>query len=104
MRTARRRRRVGIRDCKAHLSEIVRRVRSGEVVEITDRGEPVARIVPVRPAAVAGDPYEASIRALLEAGWIGERPPRRRHGLPPPIDLPPGVSAQQMLRADRDAR
>ena len=104
MRIARRRKRVGIRDCKARFSEIVRRVRAGEVIEITDRGEPVAKIVPVERTTSAGDPYEASIEALLEAGWIKERPPARRYRLPPPIQLPPGVDAQKMLREDRDAR
>jgi prevent-host-death family protein len=38
---------VGIRALQQHASEVVRRVAGGEVVEVTDRGRPVARLVPV---------------------------------------------------------
>jgi prevent-host-death family protein len=34
---------VGIRELRQRTSELLRRVRGGEKVEITDRGEPVAR-------------------------------------------------------------
>ena len=45
---------VGIRALKTHTSEIIRRVREdGESVEITYRGEVVARLVPVHPAPSA---------------------------------------------------
>jgi prevent-host-death family protein len=40
-------------DAKAHLSELVSRAEAGETLEITRRGRPVARLVPVenpRPA------------------------------------------------------
>lgn len=48
---------VGIRELKTNTSEIVRRVReSGEIIDITYRGEVVARLVPTRPhAASAGE-------------------------------------------------
>ncbi len=38
---------VKLADAKAHLSELVDRVEAGESVEITRRGKPVARLVPV---------------------------------------------------------
>ena len=41
-------RRVGIRELKEHASAVIRRVVSGETIKITDRGRPVARIVPLR--------------------------------------------------------
>ena len=37
--------RVGIYDARARLSELVERVRAGEEVILTKRGEPVARLV-----------------------------------------------------------
>lgn len=40
--------RVGIRELKQNASAVVRRAASGETLEITDRGRPVARIVPLR--------------------------------------------------------
>ena len=40
-------RRLGIRELKNHLSELVDEVREGEVIEITKHGQPVARIIPI---------------------------------------------------------
>lgn len=38
---------IGIRELKAHISEIIRRVQeNGEVIEVTNHGATVARIVP----------------------------------------------------------
>ncbi len=39
---------VSLADAKAHLSALIDRVESGETVEITRRGKPVARIVAVQ--------------------------------------------------------
>ncbi len=66
---------VGIRDLKNDLSRWVARARRGTEVLVTDRGAPVARLVPVRGA----DPLEA----LIEAGVIEPAPTggrRRRPG------------------------
>ena len=41
-------RHVGIRELKEHASAVIRRVVSGETIKVTDRGRPVARIVPLR--------------------------------------------------------
>lgn len=55
--------RVGIADLKAHLSEHLKRVKTGDTLVVTDRERPVARIVPyedrlagvvIRPAARPG--------------------------------------------------
>src|SRR5919204_206209 len=43
--------RVGVRELKQNASSVIRRVRAGETVEVTDRGVPVALIVPVPEAA-----------------------------------------------------
>lgn len=39
---------VGIRSLKQNASEVVRQAAAGDVITITDRGVPVARIVPLR--------------------------------------------------------
>jgi prevent-host-death family protein len=44
--------RVGIRQLKQNASAVIDRVRHGESVEVTDRGEPVALIVPLPKAGV----------------------------------------------------
>lgn len=48
-------REVSIFDAKTHLSRLVARAERGDVVTITRRGKPVARIVPVLSEAVGSD-------------------------------------------------
>jgi prevent-host-death family protein len=62
---------VGIRELKAHLSEYVERARGGTEVVVTDRGRPVARLVPFSG--------RSAVEAGIDDGWID---PPRRQGLP----------------------
>jgi prevent-host-death family protein len=39
--------RVGVRELKQNASAVLRRVEDGETIEVTDRGRPVARLVPL---------------------------------------------------------
>ena len=41
--------RIGIRELRQHASRWVRRAERGESFEVTDRGRPVARLVPSAP-------------------------------------------------------
>lgn len=43
---------VGIRELRQQASALLRRVAAGEVIDITDHGHPVARIVPLRPSVL----------------------------------------------------
>jgi prevent-host-death family protein len=43
---------VGIRELRQQTSRVLRRVVAGEVVEVTEHGHPIARIVPLRPGAL----------------------------------------------------
>jgi prevent-host-death family protein len=43
--------RVGVRELRQNASAVLRRVEAGEVVEVTDRGRAVARIVPMHEAS-----------------------------------------------------
>lgn len=54
---------VGIRALKQNASEVVARAARGETIEITDRGKPVAKIVPLRT-----DRYQE----MVESGQITE--------------------------------
>ena len=61
---------VGIREAKINLSRILRRVRHGAEVVITDRGKPVGRIL---PAAMS---LEERLEVLRKAGlveWSGKK-------------------------------
>jgi len=46
--------RVGIRELRQNASAVLRRVAAGEVVEVTDRGRAVARIVPMHEESRLG--------------------------------------------------
>jgi len=43
--------RVGVRELRQNASAVLRRVAAGEVVEVTDRGRAIARIVPMHDAS-----------------------------------------------------
>jgi prevent-host-death family protein len=38
---------IGIRELRQHASRYLRAVQRGETIEVTDRGHPVARLVPI---------------------------------------------------------
>jgi prevent-host-death family protein len=61
---------VGVRDLKSRLSEYLRKVKQGHTVVITDRGQPVGRLVP------AEQTLEERLKVLQEAGmvaWNGQK-------------------------------
>lgn len=80
--------RVGIRELREDLSRIVRRVQRGEVWEVTDRGRPVARLVPAGPPA-------GPLAELVETGKV--RPARARGPLPEPLDLPSRMTSEEAI-------
>ena len=80
---------VGIRDLKAKLSEHVQRAADGETIVVTDRGRPVARLVPYDTSSVE--------RGIAE-GWI--EPARRTH-LGPAERHRATESVLEVLEADR---
>jgi prevent-host-death family protein len=60
---------VGVRDLKNKLSEYLRRVRLGESVLVTDRGEVVAELLP--PGQGQGDPsVPAGLQSLVRRGLL----------------------------------
>lgn len=75
---------VGIRELRADFSAWIRRVRDGEEVVVTDRGKPVARIVPA-----AG---HRKLDELIAAGKVTPARRPRREPLPPPIETEGTVS------------
>jgi prevent-host-death family protein len=62
---------AGIAELKARLSEYLLRVKAGEEVLVTDRGKPVARLVPVGAEGGLEDEAErARLRAMEKEGLI----------------------------------
>jgi len=69
---------VGIRELRADLSRFIRRVRAGEEIVVTDRGRPVARLVPVSG--------ESKLDRLIREGLVTPAPRPWRGKMPKPIE------------------
>jgi prevent-host-death family protein len=80
--------RIGIRELREDLSRAIRHVRRGEVLEVTDRGQAVARIVPIVPAA-------GTLGDLVAEGKV--RPPRTQGTLPRPLERPSRMTSQEAI-------
>lgn len=83
---------VGVRELKASLSRYLRKVKEGETVVVTERGKPIARIVPVRIPE-----HIAKLIAKGTVKWSGKpfRPPTKR------FRLTPGPSISDYISEDR---
>ncbi len=86
---------VGVTELRANLSDWLAKVREGEEVTVTDRGLPVARVVPVGEA----DPIE---RLTREGVLSQPESPYKRH-LPRPT-LHSGVSLSDIVIEFRDEK
>jgi prevent-host-death family protein len=95
---------IGIRELKSRLSEIVRAVRAGEHVLVTDRGTVVAELVP--PGRPRADPSVPSgLARLAERGVVrlgAPNDPSLYRGLPRLRKKPASVS--RLLDESRGAR
>ena len=76
--------RVGVRELRQNASALLRRVQAGEILEVTDRGRPVARLVPIKPMS-RWEQLVAEGRLIPARESLAEN--MRKH---PPIELPPG--------------
>lgn len=50
---------VGVRELKMRASQVLRRVRAGEVIDVTYRGRVVARLLPIGPTEPADEEVAA---------------------------------------------
>lgn len=60
---------VGIRALKQNASEVVRRAAAGDVITVTDRGRPVARIVPIRATPLEEMRSAGLVREATRKPW-----------------------------------
>lgn len=90
---------TGIAELKTRLSRYLERVKNGEEVVITDRGRPVARIVPIR----GGEAPASRRERLARAGLLLPGRGRLRPGLlrPPKGDPRIGRSVLEALLEER---
>ena len=74
--------RIGVRELQQNASAAVRRASRGERIEVTDRGRPVAVLVPLTEGSVI-DTLESAGRLVKAEGDLLD--------LGPPLRLPAGV-------------
>ncbi len=94
---------VGIRELKNHLSEYLRRVRLGESVLVTDRGEVVAEFSP--PTRGADTSLPVALLGLARRGLVTLGAPRDGGGYESlPRQRRGGRTAAQLLDEERGTR
>lgn len=87
---------VGVRELNQNTSQVIDRVRRGETLEVTDRGRPVARLVPIEGGRSLLDRLVAEGR-VVPPGVQTEGP------LPlPPVLGDPAVNVADQLATARE--
>jgi prevent-host-death family protein len=91
--------RIGIRELRQNASRYLAKVKTGETVEVTDRGELVALLVPPERSSIVRD------RLIAEGKLIPAGNPGGLRHLPAPKPVPVGAPATRSvldeLREDR---
>jgi prevent-host-death family protein len=95
-------RRASVSELKTSLSEFLVGVKNGEEVLVTERGRPIARLVPAFGAETRGDRKKRLIRAgILRAGSTRLSPDLLK---PSPIVDPEGKTLRGLLEERRSGR
>jgi prevent-host-death family protein len=68
--------RIGIRELRQHASRYLERVAHGETLEVTDRGRPIARLVPVTVDPWADMIASGKVTVADDDTDIVDEPPR----------------------------
>ena len=88
---------IGIRDAKINLSKLLKMVKNGNEVILTDRSRPVGKIVPIEPETLS---LKERIKHLENQGIISMASNKRVLKVPLPIPVPDDL-AQTLLKEDR---
>ena len=88
---------VGVRELKQNASAVLRRVKEGETIEVTERGRRVARLTPIREGnrldqLIAEGRARAAVGSLQE--FLADHPP---------VPAKPGVPLPSEILADMRA-
>jgi len=88
---------IGIRELRQRASDYLRRVAAGETFEVTDRGRPVALLIPI--------PHSSPLEQLRAAGEM-EEATGSTDDLPEPVELDPGTDppSARLARLRSDER
>ena len=90
---------LGLREANQHFSKAIKAVRAGKEVVLTERGQPIAVITPIKEAR---EP-EAALKRMADEGLITL--PTRKGPLPrfQPVGVS-GKAVSQTIVEDRDDR
>lgn len=86
---------MGIRDLKQNASAVVKRVKAGEAITITERGVPVAKLVPI--------PDDKYLELVQEGAIIPGRGYFDFDSIEL-IELPDGLTAEELIAQEREDR
>jgi prevent-host-death family protein len=89
---------LGIREAKINLSKIMKKVKEGKEVIITERGKPIGKIIPFSSKLLS---LADRIQILEEQGLVDPSSNRVGRSLPPPLPLKKGL-AQKYLQEARN--
>ena len=90
---------IGIRELRQNASRYLRLVRNGESIEVTDRGEPIAMITPIKKDETARE------RLIREGKLIPAEDPTRGFDDIKPIERRPGEpSLSELIKLEREER
>ena len=87
---------IGMRQLRLELPRLIERVRNGETIEITERGVPVARLVPL--------PGRQTILDRMIADGRVRPAIRPFHTIPPPLKAPFSLSAEIIRMREEEDR
>ncbi len=88
---------IGVREAKINLSKLLRQIKQGREVILTERGTPVGKIVPMPRESLS---LAERLRKMEEQGLLEPKCKGVRKRVPPPLPLPEGI-AQQYLQEER---
>ena len=90
---------IGLREANQQFSRLIKAVRGGKEVLLTERGRPLAVVKPIR----GGNETESIVQRLETSGLL--RPASKRRVLPPwgPRSVR-GAPVSQTVREERDDR
>lgn len=89
-----------VQEVAARLEEILQKIRGGEKVILTDNGNDLAEIRPIRQRANTGDPQEDAYWQLVDEGILVPAEAKPGEGELAPVAVKPGALARFL--ADRD--
>ena len=89
---------LGLREANQQFSKAIKAVRAGREVVLTDRGQPIAVIKPIKDKDALG----AALQAMTDEGFI--KPPARKGPTPAPRWRPVKVKGQPLSQTVIDDR